>query len=455
MSFEQKIKDISKREPLGKERVPLPTGADELPFWSIPLEYLKLNYFNNRISTYIKSMKQKNGKTLSQIPFKKANEIVEKWIWNDRTPNNEKTLKNILEYGQMRPGIITADGTVVGGNRRLTILRKINREEGRSLEFKAVILENVTTDNVSYIRELESKLQHAEDAKLEYNPIQPYLGVLTYMREEVENVKKTKEWITNLLEPTFKGKSLDDMYSIGILMEEYLEYIQMPDLWSRITTAEDLFIRLNASLKKYKAKKGYIERDFDDDDVLDYKLRGFDLIRFNQNMNSNDKDKKELGTKNLRDLYFVDSRDKTVFSNEKIFNKFNETIIEALQETKTPTIEEVVKREGGLLDESEAAEKIDQLWAAQVKNKVKEAVGRASSSLDDGLNKTQPKKYLDYALQKLYNLANQDDLPDKNGKVVLIEETINHLKNEKELEDNIDKLHRIRKIVAEVIRQIG
>lgn len=457
MSFTEKLKEIRQKDHLGKERVPLPTGADELPFWNVPLEFLKFNFHNNRISTHAKEYSAMHGKELSQIPYKEANEVVEKWIWNDRKERNEKTLQNIVEYGQMRPGIITSDGTVVGGNRRLTILRKINREQGKSLEFRAVILKDVTSDDISYIKELEAKLQHAEDAKMEYSAIQPYLRVVDDMEEFVQTGLKPKEWVTNLLSPMFKGKTLEEMYGIGKLMQEYLEYIEMDGLWSRITTAEDLFISLYRTHKRYsnKEKGGNIEREYDEDDLLDFKYRGFDLIRFNQNLTGKkDKEEKDYNTKALRSLYYVDSKEKTIFSDEKIFNRFNETVEQAVEEVEIPSVEELVDKEGGRINDSEAAQMIDKEWANQVRSKFKEAVGVAASKLGDKYDKNQPKKYIDFALSKLYNLIDEDALKDRNGKVVVDEETINHLMNENEIKDNIDKLHRIRKIVAEVIKQI-
>lgn len=456
MSFVEELKKIRNTDPLGKERVPLPTGADELPFWNIPLEYLKFNYHNNRISTQAAEYAAIKGRKLSQIDFQKANEIVEKWIWSDRTKSNENTKANILEFGQMRPGIITSDGTVVGGNRRLTILRKINREQGKSLEFRAVILKDVNSDQISYIKELEAKLQHAEDAKQDYSPIQPYLRVLQDMEEYVDTGLKTEKWIINLLEPIFKGKSLKEMYGIGKLMREYLEYIKMDELWSRITTAEDLFINLYKNLRRYsnKDKGGNIERSYDEDEVLDYKIRGFDLIRFRQNLGKKDEESKDFNSKKIRSLYYTDSKEKSIFSDAKIFNTFNETIEKAVEEVNIPSVKDLVKTEKGRINDSEAAEQIDKLWTSKVKNKFKEAIGTAASKLEDKLDESQPKKFIDAALSKLYNLIDSDALLDRRSDVVLIEKIIKSLSNSNEKADNLNKLHNIRRITAETIKQI-
>ena len=117
------------------------------------------------------------------------------------------------------------------------------------------------------------------------------------------------------------------MYGIGKLMQEYLEYVEMDNLWSRITTAEDLFIRLYTNYSNYsnKEKGGRIERSYDNDDLRNYKYRGFDLIRFRQNLSSKEEDSKKFNAKLIRDLYYKDSKDNSVFSNEKIFDKFNST----------------------------------------------------------------------------------------------------------------------------------
>ena len=182
-------------------------------------------------------------------------------------------------------------------------------------------------------------------------------------------------------------------------------------------------------------------------------MRGFDLIRFNQNLSSKDKDSRDYNAKALRSLYYTDSKEKTIFSDEKIFDKFNNTIQDCLDEVDIPTISEL-RKDKSIDNDSQAAEEIDRFWVEQVKDKIKEALGTASSDLDDNLNKNQPKKYIDVALQKLCRLINEESLTDRNGRVIVNEKLINFLKNESEIDDNLDKLHRIRKIVAEVIKQI-
>ena len=457
MTFKEKIIELSNREPVGKEKIPLPGGGKFLPYHEIPLEYLKFNFYNNRISTQAKEYRQIKAKELSQIPFEEANEIVENWIWDDRTSSNQDTLNNILEYGQMRPGIITSDGTVVGGNRRLTILRRINREQGKSIPFNAVILKDHTSEDKAFIKELEAKLQHAEDAKMEYSTIQPYLRVIEDMEDYVHKGLRTEKWVIKLLKPTFKGKTLDAMYGIGKLMQEYLEYVEMDNLWSRITIAEDLFIKLYTNYSNYsnKEKGGRIERSYDNDDLRNYKYRGFDLIRFRQNLSSKEEDSKKFNAKLIRDLYYKDSKDNSLFSNEKIFDKFNSTIEDAIDNVDIPSVEDLVENENGRLNETSAAEQIDKLWVSQVKNKFKEALGTAITGLDDNSNKNQPQKYLDFALSKLYNLVDEDVLIDKNSSVLTNDNMIQHLKSDNEIDDNLDKLHRIRKIVAQIIKEIG
>ena len=74
---------------------------------------------------------------------------------------------------------------------------------------------------------------------------------------------------------------------------------------------------------------------------------------------------------------------------------------------------------------------------------------------DDNSNKNQPQKYLDFALSKLYNLVDEDVLIDKNSSVLTNDKMIQHLKSDTEIDDNLDKLHRIRKIVAQIIKEIG
>ena len=44
MTFKEKIIELSNREPVGKEKIPLPGGSEFVPYHKIPLEYLKFNF---------------------------------------------------------------------------------------------------------------------------------------------------------------------------------------------------------------------------------------------------------------------------------------------------------------------------------------------------------------------------------------------------------------------------
>ena len=73
MTFKEKIIELSNREPVGKEKIPLPGGSEFLPYHKIPLEYLKFNFYNNRI---IKSKRVNLRSKLNQFAFHISNPLL-------------------------------------------------------------------------------------------------------------------------------------------------------------------------------------------------------------------------------------------------------------------------------------------------------------------------------------------------------------------------------------------
>ncbi|MBU0496714.1 MAG: ParB N-terminal domain-containing protein [Candidatus Thermoplasmatota archaeon] len=104
---------------------------DDRPFYELPLDLLRYNAFNGRFTAERLSLKHEIGRELDSNDSEDA-EVIRK-ILNGRHPTiqaenltkekAENLKKSIKESGQLSPGVITADGYVINGNRRMAIYR--------------------------------------------------------------------------------------------------------------------------------------------------------------------------------------------------------------------------------------------------------------------------------------------------------------------------------------------
>src|SRR3989344_5209307 len=180
----QKIAEIIAREPYGKQDILWHGRLESMNVYEIPLEYLIYNKYNGRILSRTKTL-EKQGRDINP-ETEEGKKIIENLLWKSKESRNEITKKDISDKGQLKIGIITRDGIVIDGNRRLMLLNEI-RPKYR--HFKAVILPVTSEDDPIEVEKLETPYQMGEDEKLGYNPIENWLDVVKVIDEYLEYLK--------------------------------------------------------------------------------------------------------------------------------------------------------------------------------------------------------------------------------------------------------------------------
>ena len=449
-TIEEKIEKIKEGGPIASYPLYYKGEKRNLGVYEVPTELLRFNYVNGRIGTEVREFEVISGANLDQLPIDEINDMIHNWIWKKSEGENKKTLRDIRDKRQIIPGVITRDGIVVDGNRRFMIARKLN-EEGLNRQFLTVILDDTYEDggdNELQIKKLETEIQLGQDEKVKYGAIEPYIKIMDFVDKyiEVKSPKMKYEELARLMgikdEKTVKMK-----YRIGKIMLEFLDYIGFPDMFSRLQNTEDLFIQLEKIYRLYKNEKGSAGWNFNNNDIEDYKTCGFELIRWNYNAS---KEKKgDWEAKKLRDKYFKNSANKTIFSNPKIWRDFNSTL-EDVEDIEVPSLEDIVQTEG--VSEADAAKKIDKIWADKASPIFKKALGAAESRIKDKENKNQPEKFISDALNKLENLINED-LFEATGKVEFNESILKILQHEDRIYKNYKNINQVRKI-AESLKKL-
>lgn len=170
---------IAMHSDAGIGRWPLEIAGQKkiLPFYSFPIkELLCYNVSNGRLAMDMREWEKVNGRKLDATT-KEDSEIVREMLLN--LDKNETILlkEDIRKKNQMEPGVITHDGFVINGNRRMAVLEELHSEEatGKWLCLEAVRLPLTITEKD--IWKIEAGLQLSKDKIAEYHPVNILLKI--------------------------------------------------------------------------------------------------------------------------------------------------------------------------------------------------------------------------------------------------------------------------------------
>ena len=194
------------------------------PVYKLRLDLLYYNNQNDRIATWISEYRSEHdGKIPSPEDGEAYNQIIEKFVIESNPAAIARTKENILQVDQREPGVVTYDGRIIDGNRRFTCLRLLAKENDKFNYLETVILEQSVASNTKQIKMLELSIQHGEEGKIDYNPVDILVGlyhdvVETKLLSVIEYARSTNE----------KPGAVRKKIEIANLMVEYLEFINAP-----------------------------------------------------------------------------------------------------------------------------------------------------------------------------------------------------------------------------------
>ncbi len=224
---EQSIETINLRGRIGhdimktdqKRKLALKGEVKSFDVYKIPLDLLLYNKRNGRIISWMNKL-ESEGVIVDELSKDNYNEKVETMIVDSNRTALEKTKKNIKALGQIHPGVVLNNGTVIDGNRRFTCLRQLKREDGGDLFFEAVILDPEEGLTDADIKRLELRIQHGEERPVDYNAIDNLVDVYNDIR--INRYFTTKEYAANIGK---KESDVKKMLEKADLMVEYLKFI--------------------------------------------------------------------------------------------------------------------------------------------------------------------------------------------------------------------------------------
>lgn len=195
------------------------------PVYKVSLDWLFYNDQNDRIATWISQYKaQHDGQAPDCSDRESYNSIIEQFIVESNPDAIRKTQNNIEMVDQREPGVVLADGRIIDGNRRFTCLRRLAAKNDRFGYFETVILDRNIENSAKQIKMLELSIQHGEESKVDYNPIDRLVGlyndvISTHLLSIAEYAKSTNE----------TESEVKKRIEIAKLMVEFLEFINAPE----------------------------------------------------------------------------------------------------------------------------------------------------------------------------------------------------------------------------------
>lgn len=191
--------------------------------YRIPIDRLYYNDKNDRIATWISKYESENG-NIRNLDINAYNDKIQEYIIKSDKQKFATTKNNIKNFSQLEPGVVFIDGRVIDGNRRFTCLRKLFQDTGDQsfAYFDAVILSNEISEKE--IKLMELVLQHGQEGKVDYNPIEKLVGIYRdIIKDKLFDVKEYAKSIDA------KESDVEKSVQLAGLMEDFLEYINAPE----------------------------------------------------------------------------------------------------------------------------------------------------------------------------------------------------------------------------------
>lgn len=176
------------------KRLTIDGQSKTYPVYKFPLKYLYYNDQNGRINTAYHKYIANHGRLQPEPGNSEYNKIFENFVFESKEKALKETQLSIREKGQQEPGVILTDGRVIDGNRRLTALRRLERENRTTQYFEAAILSFDIDNKIDEkkIKELELDLQLGREERVSYDPIDRIFDV--YNTIEVQKLMTVEEY---------------------------------------------------------------------------------------------------------------------------------------------------------------------------------------------------------------------------------------------------------------------
>jgi hypothetical protein len=237
------IKHPSAKSEMGRH--PMIIGGEKKMFevYRLPISSLAFNIRNGRFAAELRAKEKQIGRHLDPL-LPEDEEIIRRLLLDLDEFATELLKKDLERVGQTDPGIVTHDGFVINGNRRMAVLQELHKKDSTG---KYEVLEvHVLPEGVGEkdLWRIEAGLQLSRDKRLDYGPVNDLLKI-----REGLNSKLNAEEIAATLYGVKDAKEVIEKDQRLSLIDNYLEYIGEPDEYTKVNRVVEHFINLQGLLR--------------------------------------------------------------------------------------------------------------------------------------------------------------------------------------------------------------
>lgn len=235
-----------------KLRIPLKGRPEHLQVYRVPIKYLIYNIRNGRFAAELLAKESEIKRRLDPGTAEDG-KIIQKLLLELNQTETAALKADLLDNGQLDPGVITRDGAIINGNRRTAILTALH-DETHDPKFEYLRVARLPKDvDEKDLWRIEAGLQFAKEFRLDYSPINELLK----LKEGRDSGFSSAE-ISKTLLGRFTPSKVDEKLAILKLIESYLHFIGRPGQYHVVQDERDVekFNSLQAIVVAPLKKKG-------------------------------------------------------------------------------------------------------------------------------------------------------------------------------------------------------
>lgn len=263
------------QDKLPREKLIVKGKADRVPVYRISVDDVAFNKANGRIKAEVLEKEAELGREL-EASSRKDQDLIRAILLGIRPDENEKILEDLKKNGQIHPGIITCDGTVINGNRRKAIFEELHKRTGNN-QYKyldvQVLPQDITKRDLWLI---EAGIQLSTPQQLDYSPINHLLKLREGRLSEIE-INEMAAQIYGVTEE----RLLADLSRLDLIDSYLKDFLEKRERYYLVKQLNEHFIDLQNILAWAARPRGNIKLNWipDASDVNELKLVAFYYIR--------------------------------------------------------------------------------------------------------------------------------------------------------------------------------
>ncbi len=222
----------------------------DLEVYRFPIDMMIFNLENTRFNVQKINDEKING-PIDPSTDNGRNRIIN-LLLNDESGNithdSKKLIEDIKQNGQLDPGVISHDGAVINGNRRLACLIHLYQKtsDERFKYFEAGRLPLGTNEKDYFM--IEAKLQWANTFKLEYDSMNKYMMLKKAINDHKMSIPEIAKLVNN------NEKNIKRWKDELELIEEFLDTTDQPDDFTQISGQTEMFTEAAKKLSEMKSR---------------------------------------------------------------------------------------------------------------------------------------------------------------------------------------------------------